>query len=85
MAKGDKYIALTMYLEKCGKDKVVMNFKEIESVIGTKLSNSAYKYAEFWSNTKSHSSAFGWMNAGYRSLNVNLTNQTIEFVKEHKV
>lgn len=85
MAKGDKYIALTMYLEKCGKDKVVMNFKEIESVIGTKLSNSAYKYAEFWSNTKSHSSAFGWMNAGYRSQNVNLTNQTIEFVKEHKV
>ena len=76
---------LGVYVIKVSNIPPAMNFKEIESVIGTKLSNSAYKYAEFWSNTKSHSSAFGWMNAGYRSLNVNLTNQTIEFVKEHKV
>lgn len=34
MAKGDKYIALTAYLKKRGKDIVKMSFKEIESVLG---------------------------------------------------
>lgn len=33
MAKGDKYIALTTYLKKNGKDVVKMSFKEIESVL----------------------------------------------------
>lgn len=28
--KGDKFIALTAYLEKCGKDEIKMSFSEIE-------------------------------------------------------
>ena len=34
MAKGDKYIALTAYLEKCGQDVVKMSFNEIEKSFG---------------------------------------------------
>ena len=30
MPKGDKFIALTAYLEKCGKDEIKMSFSEIE-------------------------------------------------------
>lgn len=37
MAKGDKYIALTSYLEKTGQDVVKMSFKEIESILGERL------------------------------------------------
>ena len=82
MPKGDKYIALTEYLEKCGKDELKLSFSEIEKILGVKLADSAYFYTEFWSNTKSHSSAFGWLNAGYLSRQVDLAAQTVEFVKK---
>ena len=81
MAKGDKYIALTAYLEKSGKDVVKMSFREIESILGEHLPKSAYKYPALWSNSESHSIAFGWMDAGYMSQNLSIANQTVEFVK----
>ena len=30
MPKGDKFIALTAYLEKCGKDEIKLSFSEIK-------------------------------------------------------
>lgn len=42
MPKGDKFIALTSYLENCGMDELRMSFSEIEKIIGFKLSDSAY-------------------------------------------
>jgi hypothetical protein len=82
MPKGDKFIALTAYLEKCGKDKIKMNFSEIEKIIGFKLSDSAYTYPAQWSNSESQSFAFGWLNAGYLTRQVNIPEQTVEFVRE---
>lgn len=81
MAKGDKYIALTAHLNKSGQDVVRMSFKEIERILGETLPESAYKYSALWSNSESHSIAFGWMDAGYMSQNVSIKNQTVEFVK----
>lgn len=81
MAKGDKYIALTAYLKQSGQDVVKMSFKEIEAVLGEPLPLSAYKHPALWSNSVSHSIAFGWMDAGYTSHNVSILNQTVEFVK----
>ncbi len=81
MAKGDKYIALTAYLEKSHQNSIRMTFKQIEDVIGEALPESAYTYPALWSNSKSHSIAFGWMDAGYKSQNVSIANQTVEFVK----
>lgn len=82
MAKGDKFIDLTLYLEKCGKDEFKMSFAEIERIIGFKLPNSAYKYPAQWSNSESHSLAFGWLNAGYLTQQVNIPEQTVEFIRE---
>lgn len=82
MPKGDKFIGLTAYLEKCGKDEIKMSFSDIEKILGLRLSKSAYLYPEYWCNTKSHSIAYGWLNAGYRSQNVDMAEQTVEFVKE---
>lgn len=84
MAKGDKYIALTAYLEKSGKDVVKMSFKEIESVLGERLPKSAYKYPAQWSNSESQFLAYGWLDAGYLSQNLSIANQTIEFVKRDR-
>lgn len=81
MAKGEKYIELTSYLEKCGKDELRLTFSEIESILGCKLIDSAYKYPALWSNSESHSIAFGWLNAGYNTRNVDILNQTVEFVR----
>lgn len=84
MAKGDKYIALTAYLEKSGKDAMKMSFAEIEKIIGFRLSNSAYLYPAQWSNSESHSLAFGWLNAGYLTRQVDIPKQMVEFVREEK-
>ena len=84
MAKGDKYIALTTYLKKCERDVEKMSFKEIESVLGERLPESAYKYPAQWSNSESQSLAYGWLDAGYMSQNLNIANQTIEFVKRDR-
>lgn len=81
MAKGEKYIELTSYLEKCGKDELRLTFSEIESILGCKLIDSAYEYPALWSNSESHSIAFGWLNAGYNTRNVDILNQTVEFVR----
>ena len=82
MPKGDKFIALTAYLEKCGKDEIKMSFSEIERIIGFRLSDSAYTHPAQWSNSESHSFAFGWLNAGYLTRQVNIPEQTVEFVRE---
>ena len=82
MPKGDKFIALTAYLEKCGKDEIKMSFSEIERIIGFRLSDSAYTYPAQWSNSESQSFAFGWLNAGYLTRQVNIPEQTVEFVRE---
>lgn len=82
MPKGDKFIALTAYLEKCGKDEIKMSFSEIERIIGFRLPDSAYAYPAQWSNSESDSLAFGWLNAGYLTQNVNIPERTVVFVKE---
>ena len=85
MAKGDKYIALTAFFERCDQETIHMSFQKIESIIGTNLPASAYKYSAFWSNSESHMIGISWMSAGYESQNVNMTNQTIEFVKVNRL
>lgn len=81
MARGDKFLELTRYLERSGKDKIKMSFGEIERIIGFKLCKSAYSYPEYWSNTESHSIFFAWMNAGYVSKQLDLITQSIVFHK----
>ena len=82
MPRGEKFTGLTGYLEKCGKDEIKMSFSDIEKILGFRLKDSAYVHEPYWSNTKSHSIAYGWLNAGYRSQHVDMAEQTIEFVKE---
>lgn len=79
MPKGDKYIGLTQYLEKSNKSEITLSFKQIESIAGVTLPKSAYEYREFWSNTTSHSIAYGWMNAGYKTTNVDVNGEHITF------
>lgn len=79
MPKGDKYIGLIEYLLNKKVNSIIMSFNEIEEQIGGSLPDSAYKHRAFWSNTNSHSVAFGWLEAGYKTISVDFENQRVTF------
>lgn len=79
MPKGDKYIGLTNYLKNKTISSIIMSFSEIEKQIGDTLPESAYKHRAFWSNTHTHSVAFGWLEAGYKTISVDFKNQQVAF------
>ncbi len=83
MAKGQSFIGLTAYLEKCGKDEIKLSFSDVERILGFQLPDSAYLHQPYWSNSGSHPIASAWMNAGYLSQHVDMKGHTVEFVKKN--
>lgn len=81
MAKGDVYIGITKYLEKQNVDVLTLSFEDIKKINNKYLPSSAYKHPAWWANTDSHSQAFGWMNAGYKTVEVNLEKQCVTLKK----
>lgn len=82
MPIGDKYVGLTSYLKQCGKDRVSLTFSEIEGKMGDTLPASAINHKAFWANSRTHSVAFGWLDADYRTVTINLENRVITFAKQ---
>lgn len=64
--KISKYQKLGKYLENSKKKKEILDFIEIEKILGFPLPPSAYKYREWWANHWSHSQAISWLNAGWK-------------------
>jgi hypothetical protein len=81
MARGDKFLELTKYLENTGSNHIKLSFGEIEEIIGFKLCKSAYSYSVYWANTESHSIYFAWKNAEYETEQLDIEAQTIVFRK----
>lgn len=76
MPKGDKYAKLGEYLKKSNENLIKLSYETIEGIIGDKLPNSAYSYAEsWWSNHYGHSQAVSWMDVGYKTDYVSDTYQ----------
>lgn len=63
MPMGDKFVGLENYLKQCGLDSLTLTFEQIEGYTGEKLEPSAYTHSAYWSNSKSHSIAYSWLNA----------------------
>ena len=83
MTEGSKYHPLFEHLLFSGQGRLSMTFSEIEAVIGGSLPPSARRREEWWSNSPSgHSQARAWMRASYRTAQVNLANETVDFVLE---
>lgn len=78
---GEKYFRLTNYLRETGLSYIKLSFKEIEDILGFDLASSARVHQAFWSNTRSHSIACAWLDAGYKNINTNLTREFVEFRK----
>ena len=80
---GKKYRFLADYLLKSGKERVTLTFREIESILQTKLPPSAYGHRAFWANSPSHSIALSWMNVGYKTIDVTMGQSVVFEKKRH--
>ena len=74
-----KYRRLTEALKNSNSASVMYEFSEIEKIIGFSLPDSAYVHRAFWANTDTHSIAHGWLAAGYKVADVNLTEEKVVF------
>lgn len=70
-----KYDELYKYLSSISKKEIILQFYEIEEIIGEKLPESAYKYNAWWSNStkaNQHPYARSWLDAGYKTKDVSV-------------
>lgn len=75
-----KYAPLAEHLRGSSQPTVYMTFDEIERVLGTKLPPSALKHRAWWSNNPTNSViTIAWLDAGYKTANVDMLGRTLEF------
>lgn len=62
------------------------SFSEIEGILGRLLPKSAREYQAWWANEQSplQSQKIAWTNAGWITDNLNLTAETVTFVRSSK-
>jgi hypothetical protein len=77
-----KYDALKSFLASRKQERLRLSFDEVARIARIKLPASAYDHAAWWANdSKSHVQAKAWLEAGYRTENVDLVAQCVEFVR----
>jgi len=75
-----KYEPLSQYLRKSGLNLVRMRFEEIEKVLGFPLPPSSRRHRAWWSNNPSNNvMTHAWIDAGYRTEDVDLENRRLVF------
>jgi|GEM_PF-651327 len=79
-----KYAALHDYLLNLADDSWSVTFKDVESVLGFPLPNSARKHRPWWGNqnqNSGHSHALAWADAGWKTSNVDLASESLTFLR----
>lgn len=75
-----KYEPLSQYLRKSGLNHVRMRFDEIEKVLGFPLPPSSRRHRAWWSNNPSNNvMTHAWIDAGYRTEDVDLEQRRLVF------
>ena len=79
-----KYAPLKHHLEgRFATSETPMSFREVEAVLGFPLPVSARKHQAWWSNTRhGHSHAAAWLDAGWRTANLDLAREAVTFIKD---
>ena len=78
-----KYEPLAIFLKKQGTKEIRMTFEQIERLIGSKLPASASEHRAWWSNNPSNSVITkAWLDAGYRTEDVDMTGRKLVFRKD---
>ena len=77
-----KYEPLPQFLTAGRSATKRMSFSEIERVLGFKLPKSAYQHEAWWSNNATgHSHARAWLEAGWRTSDVDLAGRKVTFLR----
>ena len=80
--RGDsRYHHLTDYLRNKKNQTIVMDFAEIETIIGRPLPQSAKEHRAWWANNPLHSQGRAWLNADRKAGKLDLVNNKVTFVK----
>ncbi|EPI00898.1 hypothetical protein D920_00672 [Enterococcus faecalis 13-SD-W-01] len=83
--KNKKYDVITHYLKTNGGSQVTLTFTQFDELLFPRsgLPNTARKTAEWWANDYKHSEngAYGWLNAGYEVVFINLEKEYVVFNK----
>ena len=78
-----KYEPLNQYLYAIEETRLRLSFAEIEKILERPLPESARKHAAWWANNPTgHSHCQAWYEAGWRTENLNLADQTVDFVRQ---
>jgi len=84
MTYGTKYHPLFEHLLFSGQGRLTITFSEIEAIIGAPLPPSARQREEWWSNSPTgHSQARAWLNANYKTSNIDLAGEKVDFRLEN--
>lgn len=76
-----KYESFKKFLMVSAKDSLRMSFGEIEQVLGFPLPASK-QYQAWWSNNPTNNvMTRAWLDAGYRTSNVDVEGERITFIK----
>lgn len=77
-----KYEPLERYLRDHRLHRWRPSFPEIEKLLGFKLPASAYRHPAWWSNDSTgHSHALAWLDAGWRTEEVDLASGKLTFTR----
>lgn len=88
MKREKKYDGLTRYLKQNGGTQVTLTFTQFDELLfpATGLPKTARTLPEWWANDYLHpeNGAYGWLNAHYEVVVVNLSKEFIVFKKLFK-
>ena len=80
-----KYEPLGHYLDLQSRTELILAFADVESILGTSLPPSAFKYREWWANETNllttHSQCGAWMSVGYHAF-PNIMAREVRFVRK---
>ena len=74
-----KYRNLTFHLASLDSDVWETTFDEVEQVIQAPLPDSARNHRAWWAND-GYAQSTSWLGAGWKTANVDMTNEKVTFV-----
>ena len=77
------YAPLAAHLEAQAADNpsVTLTFQEIEGILKKELPRSAYEYRAWWSNDPMKPQSAAWLDEGWRTTSVSMTERRLTFVR----
>ena len=77
-----KYAPFTEWLRKQPQGSVLLTFAQIERIISSDLPPNTRKYFRGWDNTRGGALNDSFLNAGWKTLMVDLENGKVKFQRE---